>query len=142
MKADSQILFRNAWNSLTQAPQKPLITKPGQMERGSSSHLPIHVLLQTDGTVGGGAAAERVRGSAAALAQALSLGLELPRLHLLQGLDGHPVHGALRGDGGQDAVRGSGRTLLPCKTVSPQFNATAFLLFLDDKCFFFFFLPF
>lgn len=78
------------------------------MERAnSSSHLPVHVLLQTDGAVGGGAAAERIRGSAAGLAQALSLGLELPGLHLLQGLDGHPVHGALRGEGGRGAVRGS-----------------------------------
>lgn len=59
------------------------------------SHLPVDVLLQTDGAVGGGAAAQRIRGSTAALALALSFGLELSRLHLFQGLNGHPVHGAL-----------------------------------------------
>lgn len=64
-------------------------------DQNAFSHLPIDVLLQTDGAVRGGAAAQRVRGSAAALALALSFGLELSRLHLLQGLDGHSVHGAL-----------------------------------------------
>lgn len=71
------------------------------MQKHSQSHLPIHVLLQADGAVRGGAAAQRVGGSAAALALTFALGFELPGLHLLQSLDGHPVHGALRGGGTQ-----------------------------------------
>lgn len=63
---------------------------------GVFSYLPVDVLLQTDGAVGGGAAAQRVGGSAAALALAFSFSLELARLHLLQSLDGHSVHGALQ----------------------------------------------
>lgn len=55
-------------------------------------HLPVNVFLQTDGAVGGGAAAQRIRGSAAALALDLSFGLELSGFHLFQGLDGHSVH--------------------------------------------------
>ena len=76
----------------------------------NSSHLPVDVLLQTDGAVRGGAAAQRIRGSAAALALALSFRLELASLHLLQRLDGHSVHGALwwgggRGEGGTGSER-------------------------------------
>lgn len=59
------------------------------------SYLPINVLLQTDGAVRGGAAAQGIRGSAAALPLALSFGLELSGLHLFQRLDGHSVHRAL-----------------------------------------------
>lgn len=65
------------------------------------SHLPIDVFLQTDGAVRGGAAAQWIRGSTAALTLALSLGLELSCLHLFQGLDGHSVHGALWWGGGR-----------------------------------------
>lgn len=60
------------------------------------SYLPVDVLLQANGAVGGGAAAQRIRRSTAALALPFPFSLELPRLHLLQRLDGHSVHGALQ----------------------------------------------
>lgn len=78
------------------------------------SHLPIDVLLQTDGAVRGGAAAQRIGGSAAALTLALSLRLELARLHLLQRLDGHSVHGALWWSRKKDAVSGEKHQHLCC----------------------------
>lgn len=66
-------------------------------------HLPIQVLLQANGTVGGGAAAEGVQSSAAALAVALQLGCELSGLHLLQGLHCQAVQGILPWGGGREA---------------------------------------
>lgn len=68
-------------------------------DAGVFSYLPVDVLLQTDGAVRRGAAAQWIRGSTAALALAFSFGLELARLHLLQSLDGHSVHGALQWGG-------------------------------------------
>lgn len=70
----------------------------------NSSYLTIDVLLQTNGTVRGGAAAQRIRGSAAALALSLAFGLELSCLHLFQSLDGHSVHRALWRGGGCGTV--------------------------------------
>lgn len=68
----------------------------GPRNHSGVSYLPVDVLLQTDGAVGGGAATQGIRRAAAALALAFSFGLELARLHLFQSLDGHSVHGALR----------------------------------------------
>ena len=58
-------------------------------------YLPVDVLLQADGTVRRGAAAERVQGPAAPLPASLALGVELPGFHLLQGLHSQPIHGIL-----------------------------------------------
>lgn len=58
-------------------------------------YLSINVLLQADGTVGRGAAAECVQSSTAPLPAPLTLGVELSGFHLLQSLYSQPVHGVL-----------------------------------------------
>lgn len=73
----------------------PVDKKRTRLSVSVFSYLPVDVLFQTDGAVGRGAAAQGVGGSAAALTLALPFGLELPRLHLFQGLARHSVHGAL-----------------------------------------------
>lgn len=89
----------------------------------NSSYLTIDVLLQTNGTVRGGAAAQRIRGSAAALALSLAFGLELSRLHLFQSLDGHPVHRALwRGGGCGTVSEGAAAHLRPTSDFCTTFR--------------------
>lgn len=72
----------------------PSSSSPPRMAR-LCCYLSVDVLLQADGTVGRGAAAECVQGPAAALPAPLALGVELPGFHLLQSLHSQPVHGIL-----------------------------------------------
>lgn len=58
-------------------------------------HLPIQVLLQANGTVGGGAAAQGIQRTTAALTVPFQLGCELPGLHLFQSLHSQAVQGIL-----------------------------------------------
>lgn len=89
----------------------------------NSSYLTIDVLLQTNGTVRGGAAAQRIRGSAAALALSLAFGLELSCLHLFQSLDGHSVHRALWRGGCGTVSEGVAAHLRPTSDFCTTFRS-------------------
>lgn len=86
-----------SWSWWSLAPLGACISLPTQGRPCFCSYLSINVLLQTDGTVGCGAAAKCIQGPTASFPAPLAFRVELSGFHLLQSLHSQPIHGILHG---------------------------------------------